>query len=60
MTAGARYNEDVPKVTFLPVGGCLTGYGGALIAEASAVACCCAQPTGTTHSTWGRVKSIYR
>jgi len=50
----------VIDVTFLPVGVCLAGYGGAFIAEASAVACCCAEPTQTKRSTWGRIKSIYR
>jgi hypothetical protein len=47
-------------VTFLPIGVCLSGYGGPFIAEAAAVACCCATSTGASRSTWGRVKSIYR
>ena len=50
----------VIDVTFLPVGTCLVGYTGAYVAEASAVACCCADPTSTRRSTWGRIKSVYR
>lgn len=50
----------VIDVTFLPVGVCLAGYSGPFVAEASAVACCCADPAPVPRSTWGRVKSRYR
>jgi hypothetical protein len=50
----------VTDVTILPVGVCLPGYGGPVVAEASSVACCCAIPTPATERTWGRLKSAYR
>lgn len=50
----------VIDVSFLPFGVCLSGYTGAFVAEASAVACCCPDPTPAKRATWGRVKTVYR
>jgi len=50
----------VVDVTVLPVGVCLSGYSGAVVAEASAVACCCPLPLPAIESTWGHLKSLHR
>ena len=50
----------VVDYTLLPVGGCLTGFAGMFVVEASGYACCCQVAVPTRRTTWGGLKSHYR